>query len=193
MPQVNELTNQFELPAAAFQPVAESRSLVFPMLSGSLALIGTAYPLTSARELAINQPAPQVAFQQEPQLATAIIPGRITGSVRLVQKVARAWNLKNDELASLLAYPSPLLADYLLAGKLTFSGNDDREDRARLVYLIHSTLSDLFVDADQEQHWIRAKNQLLGGRSPLHVMLTRRIPGMLAVRDVVERYLANRR
>jgi hypothetical protein len=121
-----------------------------------------------------------------------VIPGRITGPVRLIQQVARSWSLTDKELASLLAYPSARFAADLLSGKLTFAGNEDRADRARLMYLVHSTLSDLFLDQGQEEHWIRARSALLNNDTPLHVMMMRRIPGMIAVREVVEQHLANR-
>jgi hypothetical protein len=75
----------------------------------------------------------------------------LTGPVRLIQSLARAWSLSNDELASLLAYPSRLFVEELLGGRLAFGDNADRADRARLMYLIHDTLSDLFVDPQDEQ------------------------------------------
>ena len=164
-----------------------------PAVSGVAALLGTPYGTPSALSFSARSSSPQAALEQpSPELTSILIPGRITGPVRLIQKVTSAWAMTNDELASLLAYPSPQLAGDLVAGKLTFAGNDDRQDRARLIYLIHSTLSDLFVDPGQERRWIRTPNPLLDDKTPLNVMLTRRIPGILIVRQIVERYLANR-
>jgi hypothetical protein len=116
----------------------------------------------------------------------------LTGPVRLIQSLARAWSLNNDELASLLAYPSPLFVEELLSGRLIFGDNEDRSDRARLMYLIHDTLSDLFIDPQDEQRWIRSPLRVLGNAVPLDYMVKNRIPGMVAVREFVERRLANR-
>ena len=163
-------------------------------VSGVAALLGTPYVTPTAPSFLTRSSSPQSALEQPaPRLTTVLIPGRITGPVRLIQVVAGAWAMTNDELASLLAYPSPQLAGDLVAGRLTFGGNEDRQDRARLIYLIHSTLSDLFLDPDQERRWVRAPHWLLNGETPLNVMLAQRIPGMLTVREIVERHLANRR
>lgn len=163
-------------------------------VSGVAALLGAPYVVPAAPSLLARLSSPQAALEQPaPPPTTILIPGRTTGPVRLIQVVAGAWAMTNDELASMLAYPSPQLAGDLVAAKLTFAGNEDRQDRARLIYLIHSTLSDLFIDSDQERRWVRTANPLLNGETPLNVMLTRRIPGMLTVREIVERQLANRR
>ena len=116
----------------------------------------------------------------------------LTGPVRLIQSLARAWSLSNDELASLLAYPSRLFVEELLGGRLAFGDNEDRADRARLMYLIHDTLSDLFVDPQDEQRWMRSPLRALGDAAPLDYMREKRIPGMVAVRQFVEQRLANR-
>jgi Antitoxin Xre/MbcA/ParS C-terminal toxin-binding domain len=116
----------------------------------------------------------------------------LTAPVRLIQSLARAWSLNKDELGSLLGYPSPLFVEELLGGRLTFGDNEDRADRARLMYLIHDTLSDLFVDPQDEQRWIRSPLRVLGNAAPLDYMVKNRIPGMVAVRQFVEQRLANR-
>jgi Antitoxin Xre/MbcA/ParS C-terminal toxin-binding domain len=163
-------------------------------VSGVAALLGTPYVAPTAPSLLARSSSPQSVLEQPaPQPTTILLPGRTTGPVRLIKVVAGAWAMTNDELASLLAYPSPQLAGDLVAGRLTFGGNEDRQDRARLIYLIHSTLSDLFLDPDQERRWVRTPNSFLNGETPLNVMLARRIPGMLTVREIVERHLANRR
>jgi hypothetical protein len=60
------------------------------------------------------------------------------------------------------------------------------------MYAIHSTLADLFVDASDEGRWLRNTLEILENMSPLAYMLQKRIPGMLAVQDLVERRMANR-
>jgi hypothetical protein len=133
----------------------------------------------------------QLVWQRVP-LASPALQGRVTGPVRLIQHIARAWSLANSELANLLAYPSETLVPALLEGKITFATEPDRGDRVRIMYAIHSTLADLFVDASDEGRWLRDKLAILENMSPLGYMLQKRIPGMLAVRDLVERRMANR-
>jgi hypothetical protein len=135
-------------------------------------------------------PTPTPAPVQQPSLLPL---GRITGQVKLIQSVARAWDTNDDELARLLGYQSPAYIRDILEGKRTFAGNEDRFDRARIMYKIHSTLARLFVDATQEAKWIRVPNIGLQNISPLDCMLSRRIPGMVAVLQYVELDVALRR
>lgn len=120
------------------------------------------------------------------------LKGRITGPVRLLQEVTKAWSLSHPELMNLLAYPSERLVSGLLDGRVTFWPDSDRGDRLRLMYFIHSTLADLFVKAADEGRWMRAKLADLDNLSPLEYMLQKRIPGMVALRAFVEQRLANR-
>jgi hypothetical protein len=133
----------------------------------------------------------QVVSPRAP-LARATLQGRVTGPVRLIQQIARAWSLTNSELSKLLAYPSETLVPALLEGRMTFATETDRGDRVRIMYAIHGTLADLFVDASDEGRWLRDRLAILENMSPLALMLQKRIPGMLAVQDLVERRMANR-
>ena len=131
-------------------------------------------------------------FSLRAPLGRATLQGRVTGPVRLIQQIARAWSLTNSELANLLAYPSETLVPAVLEGRMTFATETDRGDRVRIMYAIHSTLADLFVDASDEGRWLRDRLAILENMSPLALMLQKRIPGMLAVQDLVERRMANR-
>jgi hypothetical protein len=133
----------------------------------------------------------QVGWQRVP-FARATLQGRVTGPVRLIQQIARAWSLTNSELANLLAYPSETLVPALLEGRMTFAIEPDRGDRVRIMYAIHSTLADLFVDASDEGRWLQDRLAILENMSPLEYMIQKRIPGMLAVQDLVEHRMANR-
>jgi hypothetical protein len=119
------------------------------------------------------------------------LQGRITGPVRLVQEITRAWSLANSELVNLLAYPSEGLVSALLDGRITFWPETDRGDRLRIMYFIHSTLADLFLEPSHEGRWMREPLDDLERTSPLEYMLRERIPGMLTVRAFVEQRLAN--
>ena len=115
----------------------------------------------------------------------------LAGPVRLIQGLARAWKLGDDELSILLAYDDSSLARALLNGVLPLQGAD-REDRVRLMWLIHDTLADLFVDPADEGRWIRTALDVLKGQTPLERMIARRIPGLIDIRDLVDQRLANR-
>jgi len=141
---------------------------------------------------ALSQGLGDEVFWQRIPLARGMLQGRVTGPVRLIQQIARAWSLTNSELADLLAYPSETLVPALLEGRMTFATETDRGDRVRIMYAIHSTLADLFVDASDERRWLRDRLAILENMSPLEYMLRKRIPGMLAVRDLVERRMTNR-
>lgn len=91
----------------------------------------------------------------------------------------------------LLAYDHSSQARALLNGGLTLKGAD-REDRVRLMWSIHDTLADLFVDPADEGRWIRTPLQVLRGQTPLERMIKRRIPGLIEIRDIVDQRLANR-
>ena len=113
--------------------------------------------------------------------------GRITGPVRVLHKVADQWGLSPNELANLLAYPNPNTATDLLAGRISLR-EEDREDRVRLLFRIYRVLSSLFTDAARQREWIRTPNPQLANKSPLEFMIVRRIPGMVSVRNLVERF-----
>jgi uncharacterized protein (DUF2384 family) len=112
--------------------------------------------------------------------------GRITGPVRVVKKIVADWNLSQREVASLLAYSDLQMADDVLNGIATLR-EPDREDRVRLIYAIYRVLSSLFADLSNQRRWLRTPNPLLNERAPLAVMIGDRIPGMILVRDMVDR------
>ena len=164
---------------------------------GILALLGNLGAVTPSEQ---PVPAPpffrqglgdQVVWQRVP-LACPTLQGQVTGPVRLIQQIARAWSLTNSELANLIAYPNEMLVPALLEGRMTFAAEPDRGDRVRIMYAIHSTLADLFIDELDEARWLRDRLAILENMSPLMYMLQKRIPGMLAVQDLVERRMANR-
>jgi uncharacterized protein (DUF2384 family) len=115
-----------------------------------------------------------------------IRPGRITGPVRVLMRIAREWRLSRDELANLLAYPEIQIVDDLLNGRVSLR-EDDREDRVRLMYQIYRILVRVFADPAIQSRWLRSPNPLLSGRVPLDVMRIDRIPGMILVRNLVDR------
>jgi Protein of unknown function (DUF2384) len=163
---------------------------VFPML-GNIG-IGTPTEQPAPARPALRQGLGYQGFWTRAPLARPVLQGRVTGPVRLIQQIARAWSLTNSELANMLAYPSETLVPALLEGRITFATETDQGDRVRIMYAIHSTLTDLFVDASDEGRWLRDRLPILENMSPLAYMLQKRIPGMLAVQDLVERRMANR-
>lgn len=111
---------------------------------------------------------------------------RLTGPVQVIRKIASDWALTEDEFAQLLNYGHSDRARELLDGRISLRGQD-REDRVRLIYRIYSALSELFADSARQNDWLRAANPMLGNKSPLETMKSDRIPGMVTVRNLVDR------
>jgi hypothetical protein len=162
----------------------------FPMLAGLPFFAREEQP--APRIWSISKQGIEAGPNPSPATPAEDLQGRITGPVRLVQQIAHAWSLTNSELVNLLAYPSEGLVSALLDGRITFWPETDRGDRVRVMYFIHSTLADVFVEPAQEGRWMREPLDDLEGMSPLNCMLKNRIPGMLTVRAFVEQRLANR-
>jgi Protein of unknown function (DUF2384) len=163
-----------------------------PALLGNIGIVGAPSEQPAPVRPTFEQGLGNQVFWQRLPLAPTALQGRVTGPVRVIQQIARAWSLTNFELANLLAFSSETLVPALLEGRMTFATETDQGDRVRIMYAIHSTLADLFVDASDEGRWLRDRLAILENMSPLAYMLQKRIPGMLAVRDLVERRMANR-
>ena len=117
--------------------------------------------------------------------------GTLSGPVRLIRRISEAWHLTDDEFQTVMGYSEPRFAKDLMSGlRLLEAG--DQEDRVRLLWMIHDTLADLFVDPEDESRWLRGPLDAFKGQSPLAFMMSRRIPGMIEVRAFVEHRLANR-
>jgi hypothetical protein len=82
----------------------------------------------------------------------------------LATAIAEAWRLDEDQTTILFS--------------------DDT--RVRLLYGLHATLADLFVDPADEARWLRDKLPALEGLSPLEDMLSGKY-GLVRVHDLVER------
>jgi hypothetical protein len=183
---------QLETATASSRPQERSEEhevSVEPALLGGLPFMLRSHALTPRVKATLTQQFDLRALS--PQSGNAL-KGRITGPVRLLQEVTKTWSLSPTELMSLLAYPSEGLVSGLLDGRITFWSDSDRGDRLRLMYFIHSTLADLFVNSADEGRWMRAKLADLDDLSPLEYMIQKRIPGMVALRAFVEHRLANR-
>jgi hypothetical protein len=112
--------------------------------------------------------------------------GRRTGPVQVLNKIVKDWTLSDAEQARLLAYPDTQSAADLLAGRISLR-DADREDRVRLLYGIYRILFSLFPEPLDQQNWLRGANQNLRNKSPLEHMMEHRIPGMVSVKNLVER------
>jgi len=92
---------------------------------------------------------------------------------QVFKKIISDWDLSRQDVADLLEIGC---------------GREDRQ--VRLIYEIYRVLSSLFADLPSQRKWLRAPNSFLKGRAPLDVMMaheSNRIPGMILVRDLVER------
>src|ERR1700722_4414596 len=94
-----------------------------PPRSGPLILgvILLGYPLPHLDYEGEPTPAPVLTDQMSDlgsRNTTHELKGRITGPVRLIEQIARAWSLSSLELAELLAYPNETLVENLMSGRL---------------------------------------------------------------------------
>ncbi len=113
--------------------------------------------------------------------------GRRTGPVQVLSKIVKDWQLSDGELAVLLAYSNAQSAADLLAGRISLR-DPGREDRVRLMYHIYRVLPSIFPEASLQQAWLRGTNPNLSDKTPLEFMMQRRIPGMVSVQNLVERF-----
>ena len=101
---------------------------------------------------------------------------------QVFKKIISDWDLSRQDVADLLEIA---MTD---SEATTLCGREDRQ--VRLIYEIYRVLSSLFADLPSQRKWLRAPNSFLKGRAPLDVMMaheSNRIPGMILVRDLVER------
>ncbi len=96
-------------------------------------------------------------------------------STSLIRVISKSWGLTDLEVANLFEHSSA-----------------DMDDRVRILYSIHASLADLFVQEADEARWLRDPLPILGNISPLECMLGDGITGIARVQDIVELGMANR-
>lgn len=115
-------------------------------------------------------------------------PKKVAGPVQFFSKLLEAWNL--DDLQSacmLLGYEKSGESDVraILEGRVRLEKRDEK-DRIAELFVIRKALLSVFRDRKVENQWLREPQEILGGASPLDLLLEGSWPNLLRVRQFAE-------
>ncbi|MDN5881956.1 MAG: hypothetical protein L0H75_00510 [Nitrosospira sp.] len=119
-----------------------------------------------------------------------IVPGHspITGPVQFFSKLLEAWNINDLQSACmLLGYEESSESDVrdILSGRSRLETRDEK-DRIAELFVIRKALLSVFQDRKVENQWLRERQEILGGTSPLDLLLEGSWPNLLRVRQLAE-------
>lgn len=142
----------------------------------------------------LNRDAPENGLSGDPGMdagTTALAPlrPRRTGPSQFLLKLSDQWGLSQEELVSILGF-APARAAHVasvLGGWAEFGSRDVR-DRIVHLYRIRETLDSLLRDLEVEREWLREPHDLLGGRSPMFLLLGGSMEDLLLVREYVDEF-----
>ena len=126
----------------------------------------------------------RVDTKPRPFLPDPITDEEAAAMFRAVIKLFRLWEVTDDQAATLLDLPKRTFARWK-AGDL---GRIGRDGKARLSNLmgIHKALRLIFHEARRGYAWIKAPNEVFGGRSALDVMLGGELTDLMRVRRYLD-------
>lgn len=126
----------------------------------------------------------RVETEAWPFTAEPITDGEAAAMFRAALNVFRLWGVTDDQAATLLDLPRRTFARWK-AGEV---GRIGRDGKARLSNLmgIHKALRILFREAPRGYAWIKASNEIFGGRSALDVMLGGELTDLMRVRRYLD-------
>ena len=112
---------------------------------------------------------------------------RLTGPIQFVLKLLEFWRLEMPQVIALLGFSEAEKAHVtaVLEGRDNFCGRDI-QDRIAHLFRIRQTLDSLFRDLDAENKWLREKQVLLDGKSPLSLLLGGSMEDILLTREYVD-------
>ena len=114
---------------------------------------------------------------------------RRTGPSQFLLRLADDWGLSQEDLVSVLGF-TPASAAHVasvLGGWAEFRGRDVR-DRIVHLYRIRETLDSLLRDLEVEREWLQEPHDLLGGSSPMSLLLGGSMEELLLVREYVDEF-----
>ena len=129
----------------------------------------------------------QPIYFAEP-IARGVDAKPLSGLVVFFLKLLERWQLSKPEGAALLGFGESgelLVAEQILRGDRPLEGRDLRDRIAHLLQ-IHKTLGSLFRDLEVENQWLREPHGILGGRSPLELMLQGSMEDLLLAKEYVD-------
>ena len=112
---------------------------------------------------------------------------RPSGPVQFIVKLLEFWNLDKFDAARLLGFDKTDVdyVDRILEGTEHLRGRDIRE-RISHLFWICKTLRSLLRDLEVENQWLRESHALLGGRSPMSLLLGGSMDDLELTRDYVD-------
>lgn len=117
-----------------------------------------------------------------------IEPEKLSGpGLRTFLNISLAWGLSNEEMRSLLGWPSESTFYQYKAGKCGTLSHDTLT-RISLVMGIYKALHILYPDETLADSWVRLPNRhaLFGGRPALELMVNCGIDGLFQVRRLLD-------
>ena len=112
---------------------------------------------------------------------------RPSGPIQFIAKLLEFWNLDRLDAGRLLGFEESD-ADYvdrILEGNELLRGRDVRE-RILHLFSICKSLRSLFRDLEVENQWLRESHVLLGGRSPMSLLLGGSMDDLELTREYVD-------
>ncbi|HTJ53922.1 MAG TPA: hypothetical protein VL380_00745 [Nitrosospira sp.] len=111
-----------------------------------------------------------------------------TGPVQFFSRLLEVWNISNLQSACmLLGYEKSGESDVrdILTGRAQLETRDEK-DRIAELFVIRKVLLSVFRDRKVENQWLRERQEILGGASPLDLLLEGSWPNLLRVRQLAE-------
>jgi uncharacterized protein (DUF2384 family) len=108
----------------------------------------------------------------------------LNGPILFVVTLIETWRLAKDDAVPLLGFEESdrHYVNDLLDGRCPLSGRDSK-DRIAYLFDIRRTLSALFRSINVENQWLREPHSLLGGQSPIDLLLEGSMENLLLVRE----------
>ena len=112
---------------------------------------------------------------------------RLTGPIQFIIKLLNSWNIKKQEAVSLLGFEESEsdFVGQVLQGHELLRGRDAK-DRLSHLFSIRKSLHYFFQDLKAENDWLRESQPMLGGRTPMSLLLGGPMEDILLVREYVD-------
>ena len=112
----------------------------------------------------------------------------IIGPIKFIKKLLIMWDIDQEDATLLLGFDgqNKEYVDGLLRGDEYLIEGSESEDRIAYLFYIWGILSELCRDSTAEVKWLRAREQELGGKTPMELILSGSITDLLLVKEFVD-------
>ncbi|MEO6561847.1 MAG: hypothetical protein ABIN99_02210 [Nitrosospira sp.] len=143
--------------------------------------------LTDSVKVTLGPKGRKVVLESSPTLVRDDV-SIATGPVQFFSRLLETWNINDLQSACmLLGYEKSGESDMrdILAGRARLETRDEK-DRIAELFIIRKALLSVFRDRKVENQWLRERQEILGGASPLDLLLEGSWPNLLRVRQLAE-------